>query len=180
MSRCLWLGGDGAASPKEKRACKRSLNCYGKSNVHVINENSTLLHQGCCASFMSSWSTNGFFSYSKNYSDILISMTSSDLRCDSSTFKQKSSNPSTILAKSPIISSTSTSLHSTDMSFLLFSVLDYPTITPHRPNLSPQGCLLWLPVTTICKEDIRVPSSFLLVVGIKHGVCPEKMAKLLM
>jgi hypothetical protein len=25
----------------EKRACKRSLNCYGKSNVDVINKNST-------------------------------------------------------------------------------------------------------------------------------------------
>jgi hypothetical protein len=37
-SRCLWLGGDGATSPMEKRACKRSLNCYGKSNVNVINE----------------------------------------------------------------------------------------------------------------------------------------------
>jgi hypothetical protein len=40
-SRCLWLGGDGATSPMEKRACKRSLNFYGKSNVNVINENST-------------------------------------------------------------------------------------------------------------------------------------------
>jgi hypothetical protein len=41
MSRHLWLGGDGATSPMEKRACKRSLNCYGKYNVNVINENST-------------------------------------------------------------------------------------------------------------------------------------------
>jgi hypothetical protein len=40
-SRCLWLGGDGATSPMEKRACKRSLNCCGKSNVNVINKNST-------------------------------------------------------------------------------------------------------------------------------------------
>jgi hypothetical protein len=40
-SRCLWLGGDGAASPMEKRAYKRSSNCYGKSNVNVIKENST-------------------------------------------------------------------------------------------------------------------------------------------
>jgi hypothetical protein len=39
--RCLWLGGDGATLPVEKRACKRSLNCCGKSNVNVINENST-------------------------------------------------------------------------------------------------------------------------------------------
>jgi hypothetical protein len=37
-SRCLWFGGDGATSPMEKQACKRSLNCYGKSNV---NGNST-------------------------------------------------------------------------------------------------------------------------------------------
>jgi hypothetical protein len=40
-SRCLWLGGDGATSPMEKCTCKRSLNCYGKSNVDVINRNST-------------------------------------------------------------------------------------------------------------------------------------------
>jgi hypothetical protein len=44
-SRCLWLGGDGATSPMEKQACKRSLNCYGKSNVNVINENSTCLFE---------------------------------------------------------------------------------------------------------------------------------------
>jgi hypothetical protein len=40
-SGCLCLGGDGATSPMEKRAYKRSSNCYGKSNVNVINENST-------------------------------------------------------------------------------------------------------------------------------------------
>jgi hypothetical protein len=40
-SRCLWLGGDGATSPMEKQACKGILNCYGKSNINVINENST-------------------------------------------------------------------------------------------------------------------------------------------
>jgi hypothetical protein len=37
-SRCLWLGGDGVALPMEKRACKRSSNCYGKSNVNGINK----------------------------------------------------------------------------------------------------------------------------------------------
>jgi hypothetical protein len=47
-SRCLWLGGDGATSPMEKRACKRSSNFYGKSNVNVINENSTGLDDGLC------------------------------------------------------------------------------------------------------------------------------------
>jgi hypothetical protein len=40
-SRLLWLGGDVATSPMEKRASKRSLNFYGKSNVNIINENST-------------------------------------------------------------------------------------------------------------------------------------------
>jgi len=40
-SRCLSLGGDGATLPMEKRAYKRSSNCYGKSNVNVIKENST-------------------------------------------------------------------------------------------------------------------------------------------
>jgi hypothetical protein len=28
-SRCLWLGGNGVALPMERRACKRSSNCYG-------------------------------------------------------------------------------------------------------------------------------------------------------
>jgi hypothetical protein len=38
-SRCLWLGGDGATSPMEKRVYKRSSNCFGKSNANVINKN---------------------------------------------------------------------------------------------------------------------------------------------
>jgi hypothetical protein len=37
MIMCLWLGGDGVASPLVKRACKRSFNFYGKYNVNVIN-----------------------------------------------------------------------------------------------------------------------------------------------
>jgi hypothetical protein len=41
-SRCLWLGGDGAPLPMVKRACKRSSNFYGKSNVNVINKFSTV------------------------------------------------------------------------------------------------------------------------------------------
>jgi hypothetical protein len=37
-SRCLWVGGDGATSFMEKQACKRSLNCYGKSIVNIITK----------------------------------------------------------------------------------------------------------------------------------------------
>jgi hypothetical protein len=45
-------------------------------------------------------------------------------------------------------------------------------LSNHRPSSSPQGCFLLLSATTISKEDIHVPPSFLLMVGIKHGVCP--------
>lgn len=128
----------------------------------------------------STWFMNGFFSCSTNCSGILISITPSDFGYHSSTFKQRLSKTSTILARSPTTSSTSTSLHSTGMIFLSFSALGCPTITPHCPSLFQQGFLLWMSAKTICKEDIRVPPSFLLMVGIKPGFYSEKIAKLFM
>jgi hypothetical protein len=64
-SRCLWLGGDGATSPMEKRACKRSLNCYGKSNVNVINENSTNEYSMSLCQAPRSLINNNYFSITR-------------------------------------------------------------------------------------------------------------------
>jgi hypothetical protein len=107
-----------------------------------------------------------------------MSMTSLDLHCHSSNFTQKSSKPSIVLYKYPTISSTLEIICSTNLRFLVFSVLDFPTIIPRHLSSSPQGFFILLSATTICKEDICMSPSFLLMVGIKHGVYHEKMAKI--
>jgi hypothetical protein len=127
-----------------------------------------LFLQFCCVSLTSSWPTYGFFSYSMNRSNILIFVTSSDIRYHSSTFKQKSTMPSVVLARSPTISSKETILHSSDMRFLSFSTYYFPTITLNHSTSSPYGCLLCFSTITICREDIHVLPSFLFMVGIKR------------
>jgi hypothetical protein len=81
-----------------------------------------LLQKGFCVSLMSSWSMDGHCSYSMKFFDILISVTSSNLCYNSSNFKWKSTNPSTILERYPTMSSTSSSLYSIDTNLFFQSL----------------------------------------------------------